>query len=127
VTSAPLKILLVEDSGVLVERLRELFDQVQGVDVVGAVDSEQEAITSLEEQPVDVVVLDLQLKRGTGFGVLRHLSASGERPAVIVLTNYDLPEYRREATALGAQYFLDKARDYDRLVEVLGELRDRAA
>ena len=122
----PLKVLLVEDSAVLVERLRELFGQIDGVDVVAAVDSEQDAIASIEEQPVDVIVLDLQLKRGTGFGVLRHVANSAQRPATVVLTNYDLPEYRRQAMALGAQYFLDKARDYDRLVEVLGELKAEA-
>jgi DNA-binding NarL/FixJ family response regulator len=126
VPPAPLKILLVEDSSVLVERLCELFGQMPGVDVVATVDSEQDAIASMQRQPVNVVVVDLQLRQGTGFGVLRHAAASSPRPATIVLTNYDLPEYRRQAMALGAQHFLDKARDYDRLVELLGELRDDA-
>jgi DNA-binding NarL/FixJ family response regulator len=118
--------LLVEDSGVLVERLRELLGGIQGVDVVAAVDSEQDAIASIDGQPVDVVVLDLHLRHGTGFGVLRHMATSARRPATIVLTNYDLPEYRRQAMALGARHFLDKARDYERLVDLLGELRDQA-
>jgi hypothetical protein len=39
-----------------------------------------------------------------------------------VLTNYDLPEYKNAAFTLGATHFLDKARDYGRLPEVLHEI-----
>ena len=42
---------------------------------------------------------------------------------VIVLTNYDLAEYRRAATAMGAEYFLDKARDMDQLPEIFEKIR----
>jgi len=41
------------------------------------------------------------------------------KPRIVVLTNYDLPEYKSAAAALGATHFLDKARDYGRLGEVL--------
>jgi DNA-binding NarL/FixJ family response regulator len=68
---------------------------------------------------VDVIILDLQLRQGTGFGVLRKLAARGMRPVVIVYTNYDLPEYRHAAELLGANHFLDKSRDYERLVKIL--------
>jgi hypothetical protein len=40
----------------------------------------------------------------------------------VVLTNYDLPEYKSAAAALGATHFLDKARDYGRLGDVLREI-----
>jgi DNA-binding NarL/FixJ family response regulator len=41
---------------------------------------------------------------------------------VIVLTNYDLAEYRRAAAALGAKHFLDKLRDFDRLPTLLQQI-----
>ena len=44
------------------------------------------------------------------------------RPVAIIFTNYDLPEYRRQAVALGADHFLDKARDFERLPELLATL-----
>ena len=70
----------------------------------------------------DVIILDLHLKQGTGFGVMRALASSTLKPRIIVLTNYDLPEYKNAAIALGATHFLDKARDYGRLPEVLHEI-----
>lgn len=124
-SEATLKVLLVEDSRVLADRLIELVDQTPTVELIGHVDNERDAIALLKRKAVDVVVLDLQLKQGTGFGVLKSLIGNKARPHVLVLTNYDLPEYRREATQLGADYFLDKSREYHRLPEILEELSVR--
>ncbi len=120
--SRTLKVLLVEDSKVLTERLSEVISQTSDVDLIGAVDNENDAVSRVRRDPVDVMILDLHLKQGTGFGVLRALAKSATRPKVIILTNYDLPEYKSAAMALGARYFLDKARDYDRIPEVLSEI-----
>lgn len=117
-----LKVLLVEDSKVLTERLSEVISQTADVDLIGAVDNEADAVSRVRRETVDVMILDLHLKQGTGFGVLRALAKSATRPKVIILTNYDLPEYKSAAMALGARYFLDKARDYERIPEVLNEI-----
>ncbi len=144
-----LSVLLVEDSVLLAERLSELVCGIAGLDLAGVVDSEAAAIEFVGDRTIDVMLLDLHLRHGTGFGVLRALSknhpadvhrdvqkeVSGEvssdntqherarRPIIVVLTNYDLAEYRRAATALGAEYFLDKARDMEQLPSVLDRIR----
>jgi DNA-binding NarL/FixJ family response regulator len=117
-----LRVLLVEDSKVLAERIGELISLIDGVNLIGTTDAEAVAVSVASRESIDVIVLDLHLKQGTGFGVLRALSASGKRPAIIVLTNYDLPEYKTAALALGATHFLDKARDYDRLPQLIEEV-----
>src|ERR1039457_1132264 len=122
-SSRNLSVLLVEDSRVLAERLRETLLSVPGVQLTGTVDSEADAVAALQRQPVDVVLLDLHLRQGTGFGVLRAIpSDQVKKTVVIVLTNYDLAEYRRAATALGAKHFLDKLRDFDRLPILLQQI-----
>lgn len=118
-------VLLVEDSKVLSERLKELIDEVPGVRLAATVDSESAAVDAVAKSDIDVMILDLQLRQGTGFGVLRRLRSLQEKPLVIVYTNYDLPEYRQEAEVLGANYFLDKSRDYDGLVRILCDLGAR--
>ncbi len=122
-SSRNLSVLLVEDSRVLAERLRETLLSVPGVQLTGTVDSEADAVAALQRQPVDVVLLDLHLRQGTGFGVLRAIpSDQVKKTVVIVLTNYDLAEYRRAAAALGAKHFLDKLRDFDRLPIILQQI-----
>jgi len=115
-----LRVLLVEDSPVLAERLREALVTLENVEVVDAVTDESSAVAVAKTQRVDVIILDLQLKVGTGFGVVQRLGK--DRPTVIVFTNYMLPEYQRLAEALGIEYFLNKSKDYERLPLLIQEL-----
>ena len=115
-----LRVLLVEDSRVLAERLRESLDGLEQVEVVASVADETAAVTAARENHVDVIILDLQLKEGTGFGVVQRLGKT--RPKVIVFTNYMLPEYQRLASSLGIEYFLNKSLDYERLPQLLAEI-----
>jgi DNA-binding NarL/FixJ family response regulator len=115
-----LRVLLVEDSRVLAERLRESLDLLENVEVVGAVAEESAAVAAVRAQHVDVIILDLQLKQGTGFGVMQQLGKV--RPKIIVFTNYMLPEYQRLARSLGVEYFLNKSMDYERLPQLIQEI-----
>ena len=113
------RVLLVEDSKVLTERLTEAIDQIADVQLIGTAETEAAAVAFAAHEPVDVIILDLHLRQGTGFGVMRALATTQSKPQIIVLTNYDLPEYKHAAFALGATHFLDKALDYGRLPGVL--------
>ena len=117
-----LRVLLVEDSKVLTERITEVIRQLPEVVLIESVDTEQAACATLAREHFDVMILDLHLRQGNGFGVLRALEHAPERPSIIVLTNYDLPQYKDAALALGASYFMDKIRDYEKLPDVLHEL-----
>jgi two-component system OmpR family response regulator len=116
------RVLLVEDSKILTERLTETIDQIADVHLIGTAETEAAAMALVARERVDVIILDLHLRQGTGFGVMRTLATTQFKPQIIVLTNYDLPEYKNAAFALGATHFLDKARDYGRLPEVLSEI-----
>ena len=104
----------------LAERMRESLEGLKNIEVVGVVAGESAAVSAVSDRQVDVIVLDLQLKEGTGFGVMRRLGKA--RPKIIVFTNYMLPEYQRRANALGVEYFLNKSIDYERLPQLIQEL-----
>ncbi len=112
-----LRILLVEDSELLAERLREVLGQIAGVEVVGTVTDEGSAVAMTRSGGIHVLILDLQLRHGTGFGVLRSLGE--HRPPTIVFTNYALPEYRRWAEQFGVDHFLNKSLDFERLPDLV--------
>jgi DNA-binding NarL/FixJ family response regulator len=121
-TRSHLRVLLVEDSPVIQELIAEIINGVPGVTVAKSVESENDAIEAVDRLDVDVVILDLQLRRGTGFGVLRAMAGMQRKPTVVVLTNFALGTYREAALALGARNFLDKSRDYDQLPTILTEI-----
>ena len=119
----PLRIFLVEDSPVLRDRLIESLTEPGVIEVSGHADTEKAALAALASSPWDVLILDLQLRQGSGLGVLKAIAPQRTtRSTVIILTNYAIAQYRTRAMQLGADYFFDKARDYGRLRDVLNDL-----
>jgi DNA-binding NarL/FixJ family response regulator len=126
-TSPKVRVLIVEDSAMIRARIAESLTGIDNVDVVGAAESESEALALVRHANWDAMVLDLQLRRGTGLGVLKAM-AHGARPpntTIIVFTNFAFPQYRERSLKLGADYFFDKAREFHRVREVLRQLAGR--
>ena len=116
-----LRVVIVEDSAIIRARLAELLIEIPNVEIVGQVETEGDALAVLRQQQWDVAVLDLQLKTGTGLGVLKSLGNALRPPhaKIIVFTNYAFPQYRERSMALGADFFFDKSREFHRVREVL--------
>ena len=125
----PLRVLIVEDSKRLREQLGESICSPGRIEVVGYAETEAEALEMLAQAACDAVVLDLQLRQGNGLAVLKALRATpaGQSVTVIVLTNFAFPHFRDRSLKLGANYFFDKAKEYDRVRDVLEELVARAS
>ena len=122
-TQRPLKVFLVEDSKLLRERLIEEIASTRETEFVGWAEAEAEAVEKLSKLDCDEIVLDINLARGNGFGVLKSVRANrADRPQVIVFTNYAYPFYRQRTMEMGADFFLDKATDFNRLLEIIGRL-----
>jgi len=124
VAETKLRVVIVEDSKIIRARLAEALAEIPNVEIVGHADTEADAVSLLGRGDWDAAVLDLQLKHGTGLGVLK-TCAQGTRPdrtKIIVFTNYAFPQYRERSMLLGADFFFDKAREFHRISEVLADL-----
>ncbi|GAC1307205.1 MAG: hypothetical protein NVSMB10_12560 [Steroidobacteraceae bacterium] len=98
---------------VLAQRLVEMMSEEPAIGDITVVRKESTASAELNGRRFDIVILDLCLEQGTGFGVLRGISTMHQKPRiVVVLTNHVLPEYQAAALSLGATHFLDKAHDF---------------
>jgi len=122
----PLRILLVEDSPLLRGRLENMLSQHAAFKVTGLAAAESEAIEKLDSVPYDAIVVDVELRPGSGIGVIRQARSrnkdakeSGSHVWIIVLTNYDLPTVRERCMQAGADHFLDKMREIDQLIPIL--------
>lgn len=117
-----MNVLIVEDSAIVADRLKDLFSRDNRIRLVGCESEPEGAIRSIEREGVEAVLLDLKLKDGSGFDVLRFVRGQTEPPVVVVLTNYASGLYREKGAALGAQYFFDKSTEFEAAVGVLHEL-----
>ncbi len=123
-TTSKLRVVIVEDSAIIRARLNETLSSIPNVEIVGQVETEFDALALMRQSVWDAAVLDLQLKQGTGLGVLKALGDQARRAntKIIVFTNYAFPQYRDRCLKLGADYFFDKSREFHRVSEVLKAL-----
>ncbi len=120
-----LKVLLIEDSQLLREMLSNILSELDNVKFCGCVEGEAEALQRLEETPVDLVIIDIQLKQGSGIGVLRALSQSPGQyrsPRKVVLTNYSHESMQQRCEQLGSDAFFDKSLHTPQLIKYVSEI-----
>jgi DNA-binding NarL/FixJ family response regulator len=114
----------VEDSPIIRNLLIELIDAA-GATVVGYADTASAAIADIAALRPDVVTIDLLLKAGSGFDVLKAIATSeGTPPLRIVLTNYLTDAHREAARGMDADYFFDKATQIREMLLVLASLSE---
>jgi DNA-binding NarL/FixJ family response regulator len=118
-----LRVLLVEDLPRVQLMLRELIEEPGRFEVVGMADTEDQAVALYDQRQPEVVVVDLNLRSGTGMGVLQRIRQrkAEVRPLLIVLTNHTLPVLRNACEKAGADHFLDKSREFARVRTLIEE------
>jgi len=118
-----LRVYVVEDSPLLFARLQESIEE-DGAKVIGHADDAATAIAEIAELHPDAIVVDIALREGTGLHVLKDIAdlPEEERPARVVLTNFNREWYRNAAKRLGADYFFDKSCDIPEMLSVLRSL-----
>jgi DNA-binding NarL/FixJ family response regulator len=100
--------LLVEDSNFFRQLLKEtLLSKFPSMDISEA-RSAEEAIKDIETSPPDLVFVDIKLPGENGLELTKKIRGKYPNIPVIILTSYDLPEYREAASRYQANYFLSK-------------------
>jgi CheY-like chemotaxis protein len=122
---AELTIYIVEDSEAVKERLIESVEDIPHARVVGSADAVNDALEGMRALQPRVLILDIQLRGGSGFRLLKLMRAAGmTRPeTIIVVTNYPSDDYRTASRECGADHFFDKASEFHKVQEVLLEMR----
>jgi len=102
------KALIVEDSstfrGILKEILYARFPTME-------IDEEpdgSELFSKLDAFHPDVVFMDVRLPGENGFELTKKIKMNYPDIIVVILTSYDLPEYRQAALQSKADYFIPK-------------------
>ena len=115
-----MKVLIVDDSAIIRQRIVEMLDDVEGVDVVGQTDNAEEGVAMAGAMRPDVAIVDLNLRNGgNGMDVLDAIRRNGAQSIVIVLTNHAEPINRAACLAAGADYFFDKSTSFERIGPLL--------
>src|SRR3982751_762054 len=107
----PLRVLAVDDEPIALDRVADMVANIDGVELVGSVQSGADALEFIRKFCPDLVLLDIEMPRLDGFDVVESLFRERARdetetPLICFVTAY--PQYASSAYETGALDFLCK-------------------
>jgi DNA-binding NarL/FixJ family response regulator len=117
-----MKVFIVEDQPWFLEQLEELVASVPGAQVVGSSDTAQGAISEIRSTQPNVVLIDLMLKEGTGFEVIRSVRARTPNINLMVVASFPTPGIKKACLMAGANEFFDKLLEQEKVRSALENL-----
>lgn len=115
-----LRILLVDDNQAFLDMAaRELAADAR-VQIVGCVQSAEEALVQVQRVHPDLVLLDISLPQMNGLEATRQLKAWPAAPQVVLVTIHDTPAYQAAGSEAGADGLIAKE-DFDTQISPLIE------
>lgn len=120
--SPAVRVQIAEDLPRVQRLLQGLVEQAGYFEVSGIDDTEQAALTRFQLERPDALVIDLNLREGSGLGLINavcQLLPPGQRPLMIVVTNHTLAALQAASIKAGADHFLDKSRELPQLAVIL--------
>ena len=104
----PLRTLIVEDNAFFRQAFKERLQTLFPVMVIREAATANEALQEAKAFGPELIFMDIRLPDGNGLELTKNIKANDPNVAVIILTNYDLPEYREAAVQFGAKTYLNK-------------------
>jgi two-component system invasion response regulator UvrY len=118
-----MKILIVDDHTVVRDGVRRLVEVLPDTEIAEA-ESPSEALAAFRRFRPDVVVLDINLKNGSGLDALRRLRADDPKARVVVFSMYSDIVYAVSAQRDGALGYVSKSAPSDELLVAIEKAYD---
>ena len=112
--------LIVEDNAPFRHFLNELLRERFPVMIIAEAEEGEEVRRKIHTLAPDLILMDIGLPGENGLALAREIKGRYPKTIVIILTGYDLPEYRQAAAQYGAKYFFSKdALDVEDMVKAV--------
>ncbi|TRY17318.1 response regulator transcription factor [Tessaracoccus rhinocerotis] len=122
--STAIRVLLAEDDELIREALVSLLEREPDIEVVGAVRDGRQAVEQALLRRPAVAILDLQMPKLDGVGVVRELGRVLPECAGVILTGHGRPHVLRQALLSGARGFLAKGAPGTALADVVRRVNE---
>lgn len=117
-----MRVAVADDESLARDRLTRLAERCEGVEVVAACASAEELLAAIEEEPVDLALLDVNMPGTDGISLARRLSER-DIPVIFVTAH---PEHALKAFDVGAIDYVVKPVDPERLAKAIARASARA-
>ena len=103
------RILIVEDNRVFREAVKESLQMSVPTVIVDEAADGREALEKVETFDPDFIFMDIALPGENGLEITREIKLAHPDLIILVLTNFDIPEYREAALQYGADGFFGRS------------------
>jgi len=117
-----MKVFIADDSEILRKHLTNLLTEIPGVEIVGYGEDTESAISGIDSQKPDVVILDIRMPGAGGIYVLKTVRQNRPDLPIIIFTDYPYPQYRKKCLEEGTDYFFDKSSESEKLIELIRKM-----
>jgi DNA-binding NarL/FixJ family response regulator len=117
-----MKLIIADASSLMRERIKNQVKDFDQVTIVGEAGDGRTAMEMISEFDPDLVILDLHMPEMGGMEVLKRIKEAKMKTKVCILTNYSYPQYRTKCLALGADNFLSKSDDFEKINFVITQI-----
>ncbi len=113
------RVLIADDSDFMLDRLEQTLSGVKDVELVAVCRNGTDALTAMRNLKPDVASLDNKMPGLKGVEVIRKIRKVDKEMKLILLTFYADAHYRELAMKAGADCFLSKSEDFEKIQEVI--------
>jgi DNA-binding NarL/FixJ family response regulator len=114
-----MQILVADDSALLREKLVKRLAKASGVEALQVASNETEILQAIQAFAPGVVILGIQTPSRHWFRIVRAVKQQQPTPVVIVFTNFPDAQHWKNFAEAGADYFLDKALELKKLLNII--------
>jgi DNA-binding NarL/FixJ family response regulator len=114
-----IRILIVDDHGIVRQGLRQIVSECPHMEVAGEAANGQEALALAWENDYDVVILDIAMPGRGGLEILKSLKSQKPNMRIIMLSMYSEEQYAIRSMRDGASAYLTKTNATDELVKAI--------
>ena len=117
-----MKVLLADDSVLILERLKEMLSIHRQVKIVASLKDGNEALAAIKDLKPDLAVIDINIPGLSGLKILNEVRKENKIIKIIFLTFYSADHYMKIAMQSGANYFLNKADDFEKVSQIIEDM-----
>ncbi len=120
--STNLKILIVDDTDIVVERLYKMIIEIDTVDIVLKSNSYNQAVKLIKKQLPDIILMDIHLPGKNGIELLKFVKENYPTIKTIIVTNHASSNYKLLCESMGSDYFIDKSAEFEKIPFIINSI-----
>ena len=121
-TQLPIRVLIVDDHGIVRKGTRALLERIPDFTVVGEAGNGKEAIAQAKELQPDVILMDLMMPEMDGIEAIGLITATQPNSRILALTSFAADDKVFPAIKAGALGYMLKDADPEDLIQAIRQV-----